>query len=167
MIANLITGFRILCSVVLLLCPTGSAAFYTVYLLAGLSDMVDGTVARKTHSAGDFGARLDTAADAVFFAAAFGKLLPTLTIPVWLWLWIGIILLLKCAALAAGLVGEKRLTMHHTVLNKITGAALFLLPLTLRWIALSYSAVPVCLLATAAAAQEWYLQRKREKSHGR
>ena len=46
--ANLITGTRILFSVALLFCPAFSLSFYVLYLLAGLTDMVDGAVARKT-----------------------------------------------------------------------------------------------------------------------
>ena len=46
--ANIITGLRIACSIALLFCPAFSPAFYTLYIIAGVSDMIDGTVARKT-----------------------------------------------------------------------------------------------------------------------
>ena len=65
-IANIITGFRILCSILLMFFPVFSAQFYITYLLCGVSDMVDGTVARKTNSISEFGARFDTVADFVF-----------------------------------------------------------------------------------------------------
>lgn len=45
--ANIITGIRILCSIALLAVPACSAFFYVLYLTAGVSDMIDGTVARK------------------------------------------------------------------------------------------------------------------------
>ena len=48
MMANVITGLRILVSAVLLFCPVFSQIFYVLYLIAGLSDMVDGIIARKT-----------------------------------------------------------------------------------------------------------------------
>ena len=161
MMANALTGFRLLCALGLLFCPMGSAAFYALYLLAGLSDMLDGTVARKMHTASDFGAKFDTAADFAFFAAVLGKLAIHLTIPIWLWIWTGAIFLLKIATLMTGLVRKRQLVVQHTVLNKITGLALFLLPLTLPWIELRYSAVLVCLLATAGAVQEGYLTGKK------
>ena len=50
-IANIITGSRIVFSLSLLFIPLSSAWFYALYLLCGLSDMVDGTVARRTRSA--------------------------------------------------------------------------------------------------------------------
>ena len=43
--ANVITYFRILFSAVLLFCPALSVPFYTLYLTAGFSDMLDGAVA--------------------------------------------------------------------------------------------------------------------------
>ena len=44
--ANIITGFRVLISIALLFCPMFSPVFYVLYLIAGLSDMIDGTIAR-------------------------------------------------------------------------------------------------------------------------
>ena len=61
--ANTITFFRIAASIVLLSCPVFSPAFYTLYIAAGLSDMLDGYVARKSNTDSRFGARLDTIAD--------------------------------------------------------------------------------------------------------
>ena len=50
MMANAITGLRVLVSAVLVVCPVFSQIFYVLYLIAGLSDMVDGIIARKTNS---------------------------------------------------------------------------------------------------------------------
>ena len=48
MLANIITGLRILASLVLLFCPVFTSIFYVVYLVSGFSDMADGIIARKT-----------------------------------------------------------------------------------------------------------------------
>ncbi|MBQ6866890.1 MAG: CDP-alcohol phosphatidyltransferase family protein, partial [Clostridia bacterium] len=64
--ANLITILRILASAALLFCPALSPAFFAVYIFAGVTDMLDGFVARRTGTASDFGAKLDTAADLIF-----------------------------------------------------------------------------------------------------
>ena len=71
--ANIITGVRILCSIALLLCPAFSPSFYILYLSAGLTDMIDGPGARKTGTANELGAKLDTAADFVFAAVCLIK----------------------------------------------------------------------------------------------
>ena len=65
-IANIITISRILSSIYLLLSPVFCISFYIVYLFCGITDMVDGTIARKTKSVSELGARLDTVADSVF-----------------------------------------------------------------------------------------------------
>ena len=43
-VANILTSFRILGSVLLLFFPAFSKAFYCTYLFCGFSDMIDGTV---------------------------------------------------------------------------------------------------------------------------
>lgn len=161
--ANIITACRILCGIGLLFYPAFSAPFNALYLLGGLTDALDGPVARRAHTESRFGARLDTAADCVFAAAALLKILPTLSMPCWLWLWITTIAAVKAGNAAAGLLRYGRLMAEHTLLNKLTGLVLFLLPLTLHFIPLEYSAAVVCAAATGAALQEGYLiQNGRE-----
>ena len=46
-LANCITAIRILCSIALLFFPAFSVAFYVLYITSGVSDMVDGWVARR------------------------------------------------------------------------------------------------------------------------
>ena len=152
--ANLITGARILCSIALLFFPVFSPAFYTLYLVAGVSDMTDGTVARKTGSVSEFGSKLDTAADFVLTAVCLIKLIPAPDVPIWLIVWIAVIALIKAIDFITGYVVRKELVAAHTVMNKLTGAALFLLPLSLSIIDLKYSGTFVCALATFAAIQE-------------
>ena len=74
-VANILTGFRILGSILLFFFPVFSEAFYGIYLLCGFSDMIDGTIARKTNSTSEFGSKLDTVADLVFVAVSLIKLL--------------------------------------------------------------------------------------------
>lgn len=155
--ANLLTFCRILCGIGLLFCPVFSASFDALYLFGGLTDALDGPVARKTHTESRFGARLDTAADCVFAAAALLKILPTLSMPRWLWLWVTAIAAVKIGNGVAGILRCRRLMAEHTLLNKLTGLLLFLLPLMLCRIPLEYSAAVVCVAATGAALQEGYL----------
>lgn len=157
--ANIVTSCRIICSILLLFSPAFSAWFYSMYLLCGLTDMVDGTIARMTNTASKFGARLDTIADFLFVVAAFVKLLPAIHIPRWLWIWILVIAILKMINVISGFLYRKRFVVEHTILNKITGMLLFLLPLTLFFIELKYSAIVVCSVATFSAIQEGHFIR--------
>ena len=160
-IANIITGSRIVFSLSLLFIPLSSAWFYALYLLCGLSDMIDGIVARRTNSASELGARLDTVSDFVFMSVALIKFLPHLHIPVWMWIWIGIIAMIKLGNAALGFVRTKKFISHHTVLNKVTGLLLFFLPVTISFVDLTYTLPIVCTIATVAAMHEWYYMEKK------
>ncbi|MGM9631837.1 MAG: CDP-alcohol phosphatidyltransferase family protein [Eubacteriales bacterium] len=161
--ANIITGSRILFSILMLFSPAFSTWFYTMYLLCGLSDMLDGMVARRTNTDSKFGAQLDTIADCIFAAVCLIKVLPVMHIPKWLWLWIAFIAIIKITNVTLGLICRKRIIVEHTIMNKITGLLLFLLPLTLYFVELKYSAVIICAIATFSAIQEgYYIRTGRE-----
>ena len=157
--ANIITGIRIICSLALLFFPAFSPAFYVLYIIAGVSDMIDGTVARKTGTVSEFGSKLDTTADFVLVAVCLIKILPILDIPSWLLIWIAVIALIKLINIVSGYVMFKKLVVAHTVMNKVTGMLLFILPLTLMLIDLKYSGAFVSAVATFAAVQEGHFVR--------
>ena len=157
--ANAISIIRITASIALLFCQAFSPAFYALYIAAGLSDMLDGFVARKTNTVSKLGARLDTIADLVFVVVCLIKYLPVLRIPAWLYIWIGIIALIKVVNIVSGFAVQKTFMAVHSVMNKATGALLFLLPLTIPVLPLKYSAIVVCAAATFAAIQEGHFIR--------
>ena len=153
-IANILTGFRVLGSILLLFFPAFSVGFYIIYLFCGFSDMIDGTIARKTNSTSEFGAKIDTVADLLFVAASIIRLLPAIHIPGWLWIWGGGIAVIKISNIILGYASKKQLISLHSMMNKITGLLLFLLPLTLSFVEVKYSSIVVCSIATFAAIQE-------------
>ena len=155
-IANIITLNRIIFSVPLVFISLSSAWFYVFYLICGLTDMIDGTIARKTGTVSKLGAKLDTVADFVFMLLCAVKIIPLLHIPLWLWAWITLIALAKIFNIALVFVREKKLISIHSLLNKTTGFALFLLPLSLDFIKTAYSITTICILATIALIQEVY-----------
>ena len=119
--------------------------------------MIDGAVARKTGTVSEFGSRLDMIADIVFVAVCLIKVIPVLDVPVWLYIWITIIAFIKVANIAVGYIRQKEFISVHSLMNKMTGGLLFVFPLTLVYMDLRYSATVVCMVATVAAIQEWYL----------
>ena len=153
-IANILTACRILGSILLLFFPAFSVAFYIIYLFCGFSDMVDGTIARKTNSISKFGSQLDTAADLIFVVVSLFKMLQAIHIPQWLWIWSGVIALIKITNIIWGYVSKKQFISLHTIMNKVTGLMLFLLPLTIPFVELKHTAIVVCSIATFSALQE-------------
>ena len=152
--ANFITIIRILCSFALLFCTPLSLPFYALYTAAGLSDIFDGLIARKTNTVTKFGAKLDTLADIIFAAVVLIKLLPILELPVWMIVWVGTIALIKLVNIMIGFIRRHTLTAVHSVINKVTGGLLFILPFTLTIIDIRYTAPLVCIVATVAAIME-------------
>ena len=157
--ANSITAFRIICSLGILLCQVFSPAFYALYITCGASDMIDGEVARRTGTVSEFGSKLDSAADFVFALVCMIKVIPAVHAPVWLIIWIIVIAVIRAVNLISGYVMQKEFVALHTVMNKVTGLLLFVLPLTLQYIDLRYSGAFVCMAATFAAIQEGHLIR--------
>ena len=155
-IANILTGCRIFGSVLLLFFPALSSEFYVTYLLCGFSDMIDGTIARKTNSTSKFGSQLDTIADLIFVVVSLFKLLPAIHVPQWLWIWGGVIAVIKISNIICGYVSKKQFISLHTIMNKVTGLLLFLLPLTISFVELKYTAIVVCSIATFSAIQEGF-----------
>ena len=159
--ANFITVIRIVCSIILLFCPVFSPAFYVLYITAGVSDMIDGIVARKTGTVSELGSKLDSAADFVFVVVCLIKLIPAIHIPIWLIIWMIVIAVIKVINLIIGYVARKEIVVCHTVMNKVTGLLLFVLPLTISLIDLRYTGAFVSMTATIAAIQEGYLLSRK------
>lgn len=153
MIANIITALRIVFAGAMIFCPVFSPQFFGFYIAAGISDMIDGTVARKTGSANEseFGAKLDSAADLFFVAAAAVKIFPEISLPMFIWIWTGVIAAVKIARIVVACIREKQFSIPHSIANKITGFLLFIFPLTIPFVDLRVSAGIVCAVATVAA----------------
>lgn len=152
-IPNVITGCRILCSFLLLAFDAFSTGFYITHILCGFSDMIDGSIARKTKTVSEFGTTFDTVADQVFVAVSMIKLLPTIHIPKWLLVWIVVIGVIKIFNFTWGYIYNKKFISLHTKMNKIAGLLLFLLPLILSHIGLRYM-IAVCSVATVSSIHE-------------
>jgi len=152
----MLTCSRIVLAIALLFFRTFSLGFYIVYIAGGITDMIDGTIARRTGTESKFGAQLDTVADIFFAASALVKIVPALNIPAWLWIWICIIAAIKITSMIYGFARKKTLVSDHSALNKITGFLVFLLPLTIPFINFLYASVIVCAVATVAAISESY-----------
>ena len=56
--ANIITCSRVLFSLILLFTKAFSTSFYALYIMAGITDVLDGIVARKFKLESEFGEKL-------------------------------------------------------------------------------------------------------------
>ena len=127
--------------------------------------MIDGTVARKTGTANDFGSKFDSIADFIFVAVCLIKLIPLLPIEKWLLIWIVLITVIKVVNILFIIKKFKRIVFLHTILNKITGLLTFILPLTFSFLDFRYTSIIVCIIATIAAIQEGYFLRTKNQDN--
>ena len=154
---NIITLLRIAGSLSLLLCDVANDSFWIIYALCGISDIVDGWLARKLKCVTKTGALLDSLADICFVACCAWKLLPILELPQWLWLWAGVIVAIKIVNQISALVIYGCFQFPHTTANKATGFLLFIaVPMTFCTV------VPIATVAaisTFAAIHEGHFIR--------
>ena len=154
--ADLVTLVRVPAALGLLCTQPLSPPFLALYALGGLSDLLDGPIARRTGTAGPSGARLDSMADLVFLAAALFRLLPVLVpdLPDWAVPACVAIAVTRLSAYAVGAVRFRCLTALHSAANKATGLCLFAAPLALPFADLRLLTAGLCALAAVSALEE-------------
>ena len=158
-IPNIITALRFLGAACLLLCNPAGAAFWVIYGLCGMSDMMDGYLARKLHAESKTGAVLDSMADICFVACCAIQLIPVLHIPIWLWGWAGVIVAIKIFNQVSALIVCKRFCFPHTKANKVTGFLLFVGVMTIGQSYFVAVAWVIACIALFAAIQEGHFIR--------
>ena len=154
MTADIITCSRMLFSLILLAFPLPAPVFSALYLLCGISDILDGFAARKLHTESERGAILDSAADLLFAVAYAVKILPCLSVPPWIWAWSAVIAAAKVAGILIASKKARGFRIEHSFGNKLTGLLLFLLPLSVCIADVKYGAALVCTAATVTAVKE-------------
>lgn len=146
-IPNCITALRILGAAVILVLPPFTILFYIVYTLCGVSDVVDGFLARRMGVTSELGSRLDSVADLLFYTGMVLRVFPALwqILPWQIWCGLGAVLLLRAGSYAAAGVKFRRFAAVHTYLNKLTGAAVF----GVAYALVLPIGVPYCIVACA------------------
>ncbi len=161
---NIITTLRFLGAICLLFLVVGSVSFWAIYFACGISDMLDGFLARKLNAATPFGAVLDSVADLCFVVCCCCKLIPVLEFPLWMWIWCGMIAIIKLMNQAFALVLFKRCIFLHSIANKATGLLLFVgIPLAL-FVETTVPIIIIAIIATFAAIQEGHLIRTKNSN---
>jgi CDP-diacylglycerol--glycerol-3-phosphate 3-phosphatidyltransferase len=92
---NVLTTQRIICSFCIIFCKPLSVVFIILYITAGITDMLDGFLARKLNAVSSFGERYDSIADAIFMGICLFKILPVLNLKIWQIVWIIAIAIIK------------------------------------------------------------------------
>ena len=155
-IPSILTALRMLGAVLLLLTKPLTLPFYLLHIFCGLTDALDGAFARALHASSRLGAQLDSIADLMFYGVMMGKLMPILLerMPSSLWWIVGAAVFIRLCAYGVAAATQHRFSALHTILNKLTGLLVFLIPGMLALPA----AVPLChgvaVMALISSAHE-------------
>lgn len=165
--ANCITSVRIVGTVLMIFTVPLSLAFFVVYTICGLSDALDGWVARKYNAVTTFGSRLDSIADLFFYIVMIVKVLHILwkIVPIWFWYVLGGILALRIASYVTAAIKFRRFASLHTRMNKISGLLVFATP---YFLALPFAGAYCCfvvLFGMAASLEELAIHLTRKEYH--
>jgi len=153
---NIISCIRILGTACLLFITPLSPLFITIYTIAGFTDVLDGTIARKYGTTSELGAKLDSVADLLFYLVMLVKIFPVMwaTLPKKIWIAVGAVLVVRGCAYLIAAAKYHRFAAQHTYMNKATGLMVFGVPYAI----LLPIAVPycwgVCTVAMIASLEE-------------
>jgi len=154
-IPNIITVLRIVLSITLLFFQITSLIFVLIYLLCGISDILDGYLARKLNVTSKLGSKLDSLADFIFVLVCVNKYYLTY-FPRWLIPCAIFILVMKLINYVVNLIKNKSIVLdNHSFLNRLTGVILFFAPLSLWFYMTQYYMNVVLVLAFIASVDEF------------
>ena len=152
---NILSASRGVAALAMLFFPVFSPGFWVLYCWGGFSDMIDGTVARKMKAESGFGSRVDSVADLMFVICSAVLILPSMDLPLWVWLWTAAIGLVKVVGIVIGSCRQRKLTIPHSISNRLTGILLFCLPFAVNRSSALIPTIIVCTSATASLFEKY------------
>ncbi len=153
-IANYISIMRIVLSLTLALTQPLSTIFSILYIICGISDALDGYIARKTNTTSKLGAKLDSIADLVMVVVLVIVLYPLINLKVHIIFWIFIIAIIRIISIILVFIKYRTFQILHTYGNRITGLVLFIFPLSLTFVQLDMMLYIICIIANISAIEE-------------
>ena len=156
---NCITLSRIILSITLLVIHTFSPMFFVVYTYCGVSDVLDGFLARKFSLSTENGAKLDSISDIVFYGITAVKIMPSLlcvlTPPIW-WL-IAVVLVIRIISYTVAMIKYHCFASLHTYMNKLTGFLIFTVPYIIAQPFALHASIIITVVALLAASEEFII----------
>ena len=163
--ANIITILRILGTLLLSVTELKSPEFYILYTLTGVTDVLDGYIARKTNTTSEIGSKLDSAADLMFYGIVIYRFLPELggMVPQGIWYAVMSIIALRVFTYIFTAVKYKVFMSNHTYLNKLTGFCVFLIPYLMLFpdVLTGFAAI-TCVICAVASVYDLVLSFKKK-----
>lgn len=164
-VPNYITMLRILASVGLLFAAPFSILFFLLYLTCGISDVLDGYIARKMNASSKFGQVFDSISDLIFVGVVLLIFIPIINLPLWIIYWIAAIAVIRLISIIFGLAKYRQLAFLHTYANKATGIVLFCFPFLFSVFGKEITASILCCIASISAVEELLINLTSKTLH--
>lgn len=153
-IPNVLSFSRIILSIVLFYLNPEKLPFILIYIICGITDVLDGFIARKINATSEFGAKLDSVADVIIISVILFKFIPILKLNFYMMIWIVVIALIKVSSIIVIFIRFKQFGMIHTYLNKLTGLLIFVYPILNYFISCKFYLYLVFIIATITSLEE-------------
>jgi len=151
---NVISLSRGIAAITMLFFPVFSTPFWIVYCWGGLSDMIDGPIARKMNAVSELGARIDSIADLLFLVCSAIMVFPVIPLPIWIWVWVAAIGVVKTMCIIVWSRRSRNPEVHHSTMNKLTGLLLFCLPFSINSIDIFIPSIMVCIVSSISILED-------------
>lgn len=152
-IPNFLTALRIVFSIGLLFADYRNLIFVGGFLLCGLTDVLDGFIARKLKCETAFGAKLDSVADFFMFCMILVTMVKQGQINKPVIGAVAFIFALRIANAILSGIKFKKISSIHTIANKVTGIALFFCPVAYPYLG-NKLLILTGIFAVASAVEE-------------
>ena len=156
-VPNIISFVRLVMAIPLMLLTPFELPFMIIYVMAGVSDMIDGPLARKYNVTSQLGATLDASADILLILIVVFRILPLIEFSSWLVVWIAIVIIIKALSSVVGYIRHKRFILLHTYLNKFFVVVLFLFPIFYLFVETDILIIVLLAIATIAFLEDIYI----------
>ena len=150
-IPNIVTSLRIAGTFGLIFTSELDIWFYVLYIFTGITDVLDGFLARRLKVTSEFGARLDSVSD-----------LREVLHPA-IWIGAGAYLVLRVVAYIVAAVKFHKLASLHTHLNKIGVFLVFLVPLLIHTPIIGWLCAIIATVGIIATLQELIIHIRQKE----
>ncbi|MBO4410601.1 MAG: CDP-alcohol phosphatidyltransferase family protein [Lachnospiraceae bacterium] len=152
--ANIITSIRILLAPFLMFFDEISVGFLVLFSLCGVTDLIDGPIARATGTTSQIGSVLDTIGDFLVFLSVFKVLFFSHAVPLEQIIIFASAMTLHLAAAVYAKFKFRKFYFVHNMLSKVLGCLIFVVPFVFYFTERLAAHISVIIVVAAVAGVE-------------
>jgi len=156
-VPNTLSLLRLSMAIPLIIFAPFTFPFMVAYVIAVISDLLDGPIARKFNVTSPLGATIDSIADVTIALLIIFRILPLLEVSTWILVWIGIAIAMKFLGAFIGFVRYQRLVLLHSYANKFFILILCFFPVFYLFLSANVILIGMLSIAMVAFCEDIYI----------